>query len=259
MSSTNPTGSFVWFDLMTKDPAGAKTFYSELLGWTTQAWESDQGEYTIWNNDGAGLGGVMQLPAEAAEAGTPSHWLGYIATPDTDASVARALELGAAVAVPAQDIPNIGRFAILTDPQGAHFALYTHASEAEAPPESTPIGRFSWHELITTDYAAACDFYCQLCGWKKGEEMDMGEAGLYQMYGLGGAPMGGIYNKPAQAPGPPSWLYYVRVADVKGAAERVQELGGTILNGPMEVPGGDWIVQCLDPHGAAFAMHQTQS
>ena len=259
MASDTMTGNFVWFDLMTKDPEGAKAFYTSLLGWTTQPFGGDDSGYTMWNNGEIGVGGFMQLPPEAEAAGAPSHWIAYIATPDTDGSVARAVELGATVQVPPQDIPEAGRFAILRDPQGAHFALYTHGKEYSELSAEPKIGHFSWHELMTTDYAAACDFYCELCGWQKGEAMDMGEAGIYQLYGLGQAPLGGMFNKPAEMPGPPAWLYYVRVADVKAAAEKVQELGGTILNGPLEVPGGDWIVQCMDPQGAAFALHQITS
>jgi predicted enzyme related to lactoylglutathione lyase len=85
--------------------------------------------------------------------------------------------------------------------------------------------------------------------------MDMGPGGIYQIYGQGGAPLGGMFNKPDEMPGPPMWLYYVSVDDVNIAVERVVELGGQVLNGPMEVPDGDLIAQCVDPQGALFALH----
>ena len=92
---------------------------------------------------------------------------------------------------------------------------------------------------------------------EKLEAMDMGDAGIYQIYGRHGIPLGGMFNKPAEMPGPPGWLYYIRVEDVRGAADRVHRLGGRVLNGPMEVPGGDLIAQCMDPQGAMFALHSS--
>ena len=143
------------------------------------------------------------------------------------------------------------------DPQGAVLALYTPAGEAPGHDGETGIGEFSWHELATTDHAAAFDFYSALFEWTVVEAMDMGPGGMYQMYGrLSGQSLGGMFNKPAGTPGPPAfWLYYVTVPDVNAAVERVTQLGGQMLNGPMEVPGGDITAQCMDPQGAAFALH----
>ena len=177
------------------------------------------------------------------------HWLAYLATPDTDATAARATELGGKVLSEAMDIPTVGRFAILQDPQGAVFAAFTPSGPAPGHDGPAQPGEFSWHELITTDYAAAFDFYSDLFGWQKGEAMDMGPAGIYQMYGRTEMPLGGMFNKTEEMPGPPAWLFYIRVADVHAAAKRVAELGGQVLNGPMEVPGGDWIIQCPGPPG----------
>jgi predicted enzyme related to lactoylglutathione lyase len=159
------------------------------------------------------------------------------------------------VLVPGTDIPNAGKFAVLMDPQGAAFAVYS--SDQESPESAWPpnVGEFSWHELATTDREAAFDFYAALFGWEKTEAMDMGEAGIYQMYGGGGTTLGGMFNKPAEMPGPPFWLFYIRVPDVEIAVEKVMVLGGQVVNGPMEVPGGDKVAQCLDPQGAAFALH----
>ncbi|MBQ91465.1 MAG: hypothetical protein CL441_08695 [Acidimicrobiaceae bacterium] len=120
-----------------------------------------------------------------------------------------------------------------------------------------PRGRFVWHELNTSDPDAAKRFYSAIFGWVKGEAMNMGPMGTYQMYGREGqAPEGGMMTTPPGHPGPPaSWLHYVRVPDVAAALEQVKALGGQVLNGPQEVPGGDQVAQCLDPQGAAFAIH----
>jgi predicted enzyme related to lactoylglutathione lyase len=114
---------------------------------------------------------------------------------------------------------------------------------------------FSWHELATTDHSAAFEFYQALFGWNKTESMDMGPMGIYQMYGRGEMTLGGMFNKSEDMPGPSAWLLYIEVEDVDHTARKVQELGGKILNGPMEVPGGGRIAQCMDPQGAAFAIH----
>ncbi|NIR74645.1 MAG: VOC family protein [Gemmatimonadetes bacterium] len=89
--------------------------------------------------------------------------------------------------------------------------------------------------------------------------MDMGEGNMYQMFHGGAHPLGGMFDRPDEMPGQPGWLLYIMVDDVNESVEEVKKLGGQILNGPMEVPGGDLIAQCVDPQGAAFAIHSTAS
>ncbi len=161
--------------------------------------------------------------------------------------------------VPPTDIPEIGRFSIFADPQGAVIAAYTAVGDVAGHDGPSEIGEFSWHELYTTDYEAAFGFYEQLFGWEKMEAMDMGPAGIYQIYGRNGLPLGGMMNKTEEMPGPPAWLYYVRVPDASEAAKNIEALGGTLLNGPIEVPGGDMIAQFMDPAGAAFAVHSVKA
>ena len=253
-----PRGRFVWYELMTTDPEAAKTFYTTLTGWTTENWEGGPAPYTMWVNGKTSIGGVMQLPDDARQQGASPHWLAYIATPSVDDTIKEAQESGATVRMGPMDIPTVGRIAVMTDPQGAVFAAYTPADEAPGHDGPSQIGEFSWHELATPDHAAAFDFYSQLFGWVKTEAMDMGELGTYQMYGrTKDRPLGGMFNKPKEMPGPPAWLLYVHVDSVDDRAGLVKELGGQILNGPMDVPGGDRIAQCLDPHGAAFAIYST--
>ena len=255
--SDTPRGRFCWYDLMTTDPDGAKSFYGRVAGWGTTVWDGGVGPYTMWTNGEQPLGGVMELPESARTAGSPPHWLAYVSTPDVDATAKRVAELGGKVLVPPAGIPTVGRYAVFADPQGACFAGFTPEADTPGHDAAPQVGEFSWHELATTDLDAAWAFYSDLFGWVKTEAMDMGPAGLYQMYGREGQMLGGIYNKPAEMPFPPHWLQYVRVPDVHQAVEVVKELGGQVLNGPMEVPGGSWIAQCMDPQGAAFAVHHT--
>jgi predicted enzyme related to lactoylglutathione lyase len=187
-----------------------------------------------------------------------SHWLAYVDVADTEVTATKAKELGGQVLHGPISIPTVGSFAVLADPQGAVFAVFTSKEDMPGKEGSPQEGEFSWHELATTDHEAAFDFYSKLFGWEKTEASDMGEMGSYQMYGVSGTQLGGMFNKPAEMPGPPFWLFYTTVADVHAAAEKVKQLGGQVLNGPMEVPGGDWIAQCTDPQGAAFAIHSAK-
>jgi predicted enzyme related to lactoylglutathione lyase len=151
------------------------------------------------------------------------------------------------------EVSEVGRFAVLQDPQGAAFTAYTPASPT-VPTYPTPLGGFSWHELATTDWQAALDFYRTVFGWKQSQAMDMGPMGVYLIFELNGTMLGGMFNKPPEIP-VPNWLPYVRVEDAHAAAAAATAAGGRVLVGPSEVPGGDWIVQVLDPQGAAFAVH----
>lgn len=259
MPQAQTRGRFVWHELLTTDPDGAQRFYTDVVGWTTGQWQGektpDMPPYTMWMAGENPVGGVMELPADARNAGAPPFWVAYVSTPDVDKLAKQISDGGGTVIVPPMEIPGVGRFVMFNDPQGATLAGYTPEGEVPGAGDAPGVRWFSWHELATTDYEAAFDFYNGLFGWEKTESMDMGPAGVYQMYGLGGTTFGGMYNKPDDMPAPPNWLHYARVPDVHKAAERVKKLGGQILNGPMEVPGGDWIVQAMDPQGAMFALH----
>jgi hypothetical protein len=255
MSETDIRGRFLWYELMTKDPKGAQTFYASVVGWGLQPYNDLGMPYVTFTRGGTPIAGCMQLPDDAVKMGAPPHWLAYIGTPDVDMTTSQAIGLGARTYVAPQDIPKVGRFSVLADPQGATIAFYTPSNEQ--PPSHAPeVGDFSWHELATTDPGSAFEFYRTLAGWEKTGEHDMGPMGIYQMYGRTGQTFGGMFRKPAEMPAPPHWLMYIRVPDVRVGADAVKANGGQVLHGPVEVPGGDWIVQCMDPQGAVFSLHQ---
>ena len=256
--SDSPRGRFAWYDLMTPDVDAAKSFYGKLIGWTITPFEGAPEPYDMWTASDGPIGGVMTLPEEAKAAGAPPHWLSYVVVPDVDAALEQAEQLGGATLHPSMEIPNVGTFGVLQDPQGAVIAVYTSSSEAPGTDGQPPVGHMSWHELMTTDYKAAFEFYSTLFGWQKDEAMDMGEMGVYQMFNNGGMPLGGMMNKPPEIPAC-YWMYYIRVANVDEAVENAKSLGGQLLNGPMTVPGpsGDRVAQLMDPQGAAFALHST--
>jgi hypothetical protein len=249
-------GRIVWHDLMTTERDAAVDFYGGITGWGTMPFEGgDGGDYLMWTVGEQPIGGVMTLPKEAAASGAPPHWIAYVATDDIDGAVAKVVESGGNVRVPPTVIPTVGRFAVCSDPQGAIFALFEAEADAPGHDGDPKSGEFSWHELVTTDYRAAFDFYSTLFGWEKMDEMDMGPAGIYLLYGRNGRQLGGMFNKMPDMPMPPMWIEYAMVDDVDQASDKVKSAGGQILNGPMDVPGGDRIVQCMDPQGAMIALH----
>jgi len=186
----------------------------------------------------------------------PPFWSMYIAVPSLDEAVAHAKRLGGNTMSDVIEVPTVGRMQMLTDPQGAPFYIIQPEPRDNPPDRAPQIGEASWLELMTTDAPAALSFYQQLFGWELAEAIDMGDLGAYHEFKRGSRMIGGMMNKPqTMAQMPPSWGIYFLVADINAAAERVKANGGTILNGPMEVPGGDVILNAMDPQGAAFALH----
>jgi predicted enzyme related to lactoylglutathione lyase len=255
--ATGTRGRFVWHELMTSDPAAAQTFYKKVVGWKTSKMEGGDFDYTFWlagDTPDTMIGGLMAIPAEAAAMSAPPSWLAYTEVPDADATVAQAVKQGAKVLMPAKTVEQAGRFAVLQDPQGAAFAVITSAMPLQ--PETDPAPRqFSWHELSTSDQPAAIRFYEQLFGWEKKAEHDMGDMGMYHMFGRDRFTYGGIMKRPPQVPRS-AWLHFVRVVDsADAAAERARNAGAKVMVPPMEVPGGDRIAVLSDPQGAVFAVH----
>jgi uncharacterized protein len=254
-------GQFVWYDLMTSDLAGATKFYPTVLGWKAQEWDqaTPDNPYTMWMYGSIPLGGVARISDAMRAQGVRPHWVPTVEVRNVDESTALARSLGAQVYFGPEEIPGTGRYVSLGDPQGATFAMFTPARPTPAFDGKPLPGRFSWHELMTTDYNAAFDFYRRLFGWEKISDFDMGGGHMYLMYGQNGRQYGGIYNRPVeQAQIPPNWLSYVNVKDVRKTTAAAKKAGGRLINGPMEVPGGDWIAAFTDPQGATFAIHQTK-
>jgi hypothetical protein len=252
-------GRFCWYELMTTDTKAAEGFYGKVVGWDARPFPAG-GPYTLWMKGEEGVGGLMELPAEAKAGGAPPNWMLYVAVENADATAKQAASLGAKVQVPPTEIPSVGRFAVLSDPAGAYFAVLQPSDPSAGRPEAPPAPLdISWRELATTDRERAMAFYAALFGWEKQNANDMGEpVGVYQEFGRPGMPLGGIYTKPADMPFPPHWLLYAKGVDLDASLAAVRAGGGQVLNGPMEIPGGDSIAQCLDPQGAAFALHQAK-
>jgi uncharacterized protein len=249
------TGKFSWYELLTTDTGAAAKFYSEVVGWTPQSMSSadDPMHYTLFNTAEGGVAGLMELPPEAKAGGMPPSWVGYVSVDDVDAYAKKFEAAGGSIRRAPDDIPGVGRFAAVGDPQGAHLCLFKPAEGSTPPPHADAPGYPGWRELMAGDGPAAVQFYADMFGWEKSTGHDMGPHGVYQLMAYDGQDRMGIMTKPEQMP-VPSWGYCFWVDAAGAAAQRVTSAGGTVINGPLPVPGGLWVVQAQDPQGARFSV-----
>jgi len=256
-SGPNPQGDFIWYELMTPDAEASKAFYDAVIGWDIGEAAAEYQGYRMINSGGGSAGGILPLTEEMQQHGARPMWLGYIHVNDVDRSVA-AIEQAGGKALMTHDIPNVGRIAMVTDPQGAPFYIMKpippEGRENEASDVFSPdkIGRCGWNELSTIDPVAARRFYAEQFGWTSDEFMPMGEMGEYRFIDHHGQRIGAIAGT---SPGQHThWRYYFRVASISKAKVSAETNGGKIAIGPMEVPTGDHIVIGTDPQGAEFAL-----
>jgi hypothetical protein len=245
-------GQFFWHTLMTTDVKAAERFYGGVVGWKATDSGAPGQQYTLFNVGDRGVAGMLAITSDMAEHGARPGWLGYISADDVDQTLSRIKQEGGKALMGPQEVPGVIRFAMVADPQGAPF--YVAKGLVANPPPPLPVGTpgtAGWNELMASDWQAAFAFYSKLFGWTKADAHDMGPMGIYQLFAAGGPPIGGMMTKPAQVP-VAHWGYYFNVAAIDAGAERIAKGGGKIVNGPMEVPGGQWVVQAVDPQGAHF-------
>jgi len=258
-SAPQQGGGFIWYELMTSDAEVAKDFYEAVVGWQVGPAAAEFNGYRmIGRSDGGSAGGVMPITAEMQQHGARPTWLGYIHVPDADQAVASIEQAGGKALTPPFDIPNVGRIAMVTDPQGAPFYVMKPTSPANDPNAQSDVfspdaqQRVGWNELQTSDVATARRFYGEQFGWDTDEFMDMGEMGEYRFIHHGGQRLGALFN--ASNGPPPHFRFYIRVPSIGRAKAVAEAKGGTIHMGPHQVPTGDWIVIGSDPQGAEFAL-----
>lgn len=253
MSDTH--GKFIWVELMTPDMEAAARFYGHVVGWQTKDFGSPEMPYLVLEADGKGMGGVMELTDEHKSQGIPRT-----GPPMSMSTMGRHGETirrkGRRDQTPPQDIPEIGRFAVVADPFGAVLCIMTPLPmETGGFPEDMQEkqGHVGWHELFTDNVDEAMAFYGDVFGWTKDHDFDMGDMGPYRIFAYKGKAVGGIMKRMPQVP-VCHWGYYFNVDGIDEAITRVSTGGGKVVNGPMEVPGGSWIVNCVDPQGAYFSL-----
>jgi predicted enzyme related to lactoylglutathione lyase len=244
--------AFAWYELLTTDLQAAQSFYSKVVGWNGQDASTPQFAYRLFNVGDAPVAGLMELPPEGRKKGATPRWVGYVAVRDVDGAVDRLKALGGAVYVPPTD-SNIGRIAVVADPQTATLAMVAGLKYGSATPaEVHGPGRIGWHELLAGESKAAFGFYSALFGWENARA-DEAVADSYQLFAASGRTLGGMFTKFAATP-VPFWLYYFEVVDLDAAIKQVQVGGGRIAQGPIELWGGSWAARCIDPQGAMFAL-----
>lgn len=250
----NPHGFPIWYELIAPDPDAAARFYQDVLGWTVGP-QPDGMDYRMIETTGTGhVGGLMRLTDDMQSGGVRPGWLFYIGVDDVDATVAQVSELGGSVRVAPRDIPDVGRFALVTDPQDIPFYVMRGAVDhVSTAYDRMGTGKCSWHELSTTDHDGANAFYAALFGWTYPDKMPMGPLGDYVFVEVAGQVIGATMPKPPQTPAP-GWLFYFRAPDIEAAAEAVCAGGGAVHVGPMEVPGGEMIIVATDPQGIGFGV-----
>tara|TARA_R110002096_G_scaffold11531_11_gene42408 strand:- start:5477 stop:6262 length:786 start_codon:yes stop_codon:yes gene_type:complete len=253
----NAHGDFIWYELLTTDAEAARTFYADVIGWTATDSGQPAIDYRILAAAEGNVGGLMQITDDMRSAGARPVWLGYIAVDDVDQTVAAITAAGGAIQMSPMDIPDVGRIAMATDPQGAPFYVMRGASDEQSHAfayDRPRLGHCAWNELATSDRAGAMQFYSELFGWEKDGEMDMGPLGAYEFVRRGAVAglFAGVMTRPREMP-VSLWSFYFRVADVDAAIRRTQAGGGEVIVGPMEIPGGEFSVNARDPQGAMFA------
>ncbi len=252
--SATPSG-FSWYELHTPDADAAAAFYGPVLGWRTADSGMTDKKYTLVSVGETPVGGLLEKPAATFAPGKGAQWVGYIGVDDVSAFSTRVWEAGGAVLRPAEEIPGVGSFAVVADPQGAMFVLFQPLAGMVPPPMPplTAPGMPVWHDLGALDWEPEFRFYSGLFGWSKAHAMPMGPDSVYQIFAVGEQPIGGMMTLPDKSHGA-AWLFYFHVDEIDAAANRVTSHGGQIVHPPSEIPGGEFMAHCLDPQGAIFGI-----
>lgn len=250
---------FVWYELVTTDQDKAVAFYSKVVGWEMRDAGMPGMRYMIFGKDGKDVGGIMSW-ASTGNPGMPPEWMAHIHTSDLDQELKAVVADGGTIIQPANQVPGVGRFAVVLDPQKVKYLLFEPGS-SDAPPRLGQMehGNVGWHELLTDDSERAFAYYSKHYGWEKDFAVDMGPMGVYQTFRtnqpLYSGGMMTITNCPGMPQGlKPHWRYYFSLDDVDAAQSRIVEAGGKVTAPPMDVPGGSRILQALDDQGCEFSL-----
>lgn len=260
----NPVGSFIWYELMTSDPDAAAEFYGAVIGWKIAAHSDEQSasdgmDYRmIVRDDGGMAGGVLKLTGEMIAGGARPCWMPYFYVPDVDAEIASIEAEGGKLQMPATDLP-VGRIAMVADPQGVPIYLMTPVPPPGAPADArsdvfneNAVQRVRWNELASKDQEGSMDFYARHFGFEFKDRMPMGDMGDYCFISHHDKTLGAIMRK--NWDNAVLWDFYFGVPSVTAAKMAIESNGGSVMSGPMEVPGGDWVVFGTDPQGARFGV-----
>lgn len=254
--------AFIWYELMTTDANAAAKFYGSAVGWKIadrpNPQPGGQDYRMIGRSDGGQAGGVLQLTPDMLQHGARPTWLGYLHVNNVDTAVAAIESDGGRTLMPKMTLP-VGTIAMVSDPMGTPFYVMNPIPPLDKPDAKSDVFDIAaaqhvrWNELASPDLARAKTFYAKHFGFQFNEVMLMGEMGDYCFIDHNGVRLGAIMQKPPQSP-IAAWLFYFGVPSVAAAKNAIEAGGGKVILGPMEVPGGDWIVVASDPQGVSFGV-----
>ncbi|PZU50124.1 MAG: hypothetical protein DI571_01515 [Arsenicicoccus sp.] len=254
-------GTPCWIDLMTADVDAATGFYTSLFDWTAQDSHGEDGTriYTNFLREGQVVAGMSGQPPEMAEAGMPPVWSTYVATEDLDATVATVEQAGGSVLMPAMDVMDAGRMAIVGDPGGAAISLWQAGSHQGAD-VCNETNTWAWNELLTRDLDTVSAFYSTVSGWDY-DDMEMPYGSYRVIRGGDEGGLGGLMTMPPEVPEqvPSYWNVYFMVDDLEAMLGRVTELGGQVVHGPDDMGGVGRIATVADPQGGTFLLLEPAS
>jgi hypothetical protein len=244
-------GTPSWVDVQTSDPAGAKVFYNALFGWDYDDLpvghdaDGNPAFYSLAKKNGKDVAAIAPLPM----AGVPPHWNSYVTVADVDATAALVAGAGGTVVMDAFDVMDAGRMAVIADPTGAMFNLWTAKNSIGAELVNEH-GTLSWNELMSPDVPTAADFYNQIFGWIASTAEMPGMQ--YTEFKLNDRSVAGGMKLPMEGM-PAAWGIYFAVDDADKAAEVAKASGGTVMQEPMDIPPGRMAL-IADPAGAMFSV-----
>ena len=252
---SRPTGTTTWLDLGSTDLRAAQAFYTELFGWEFEDAGEEYGHYRMIRSNGTLVAGAMDVSGMTCPDGDPlpSEWTVYLAVDDLDARVAKAQAAGAQIIVSPTVAADAGSFAIVLDPAGYPIGLW-QAGDIEGYEFTAATGTPVWFEVMTHDFDAAARFYTEVLDAElvpMTEEME-DDSFRYVTNGAQDTATWGLGDATGVIPeGEGGWRIYFAVDSCDPAVERITELGGRLLDGPVDSPFGR-IATVADPTGASF-------
>lgn len=246
--SASTHGRFVWHDLMTTDVARAEKFYVDLFGWRIEETRTTGTPYRMIHCGAVPMGGLTATQRA-------SQWMPHVAVANVDRTAKQGFELGGSTRVKPTEIPSVGRFAVLADPLGETFSIFSRAPKAPvADPDLTLPGGACWSELLTRDDVKAMQYYEKLFGWKDAPK-DIGPLGVYHVQKLGDKRVCGIMKNPMNG-APDAWLVYFHAPELGAATDKAARLGAKAFVSNMPIPDVGAFSMFSDPTGAMFALFE---
>jgi predicted enzyme related to lactoylglutathione lyase len=251
LSATPLLGKFVWRDLVTENPDAVKPFYAALFGWQFEEGRALGAPYTLIKSGGQYIAGISKTQRPRPDQPV-SQWLSFMSVADVDRAVEKTRAAGGSVVAGPLDLPNIGRGAVVLDPDGAPLGLLRSHIGDPADSAAPALNRFLWTEHLSRDPQASADFYASLVGFEV-RKIDFGGRPYWVL--VQGRERAALLRNPI-AVDRPIWLAYVRVEDPAASAARAAQLGGRVLLAPRADLRNGTLALIADPTGAVLALQK---